>query len=231
MHKINLTLIISILFTSHPINSTEIENINPNTTFSQRKSYEETSMNTDSGTLKLCGQLKERQSLNQLGRPSYRNINLYMVSGTDDQYFHDNGYLIVSPRLINPNVEILSLSMCGLEDKNIKEIGGFRDLENLNLSTNKITDKGVENIAPLEKLRVLNLHFNNISDKALELLFNCKIPFKSLDISSNKDVTDNSVPYILKISGLEYLCITSTSISYKMYEEIQTQLPNLKIDY
>jgi Leucine-rich repeat (LRR) protein len=65
--------------------------------------------------------------------------------------------LTISPETINPDVEILSLSGCGLSDADLEGISRFKKLRKVNLDGNRIGDGCIPYITGIEGLESLSI--------------------------------------------------------------------------
>eukprot|EP01124_Arcella_intermedia_P018213 TRINITY_DN25182_c0_g1_i1.p1 TRINITY_DN25182_c0_g1~~TRINITY_DN25182_c0_g1_i1.p1 ORF type:complete len:175 (-),score=38.07 TRINITY_DN25182_c0_g1_i1:160-657(-) len=102
---------------------------------------------------------------------SSKALHLYGLRSYEDKshskYFRKRA-LIVSPDVINPQIEILTFQVCLLEDSHIQDIGQFLYLKELEIILGAITDLGVEYIAQLPLLVHLNLNSNKITDVGVQ---------------------------------------------------------------
>ena len=142
-----------------------------------------------------------------------KTLNLYNISRFGDT---------------NPYINIL---LCKLP-KSLKILNlGRNEIKN-NLELFKIISK-------LESLEILNLSHNSINKDGVEELEIIKaLNLKNLDLSGNKEITNESIPVILKHlpESLEILNLSSTGIEEDGIEKILTILkdnddtkPNLKL--
>jgi Leucine-rich repeat (LRR) protein len=169
--------------------------------------------------------------VHELGQLMDRNCKeiylhgVYVIIEKSDDFFKHSP-LVISPKTINPDVEILSLKGCGLTDDLIKQIGEFKKLKKLVLSSNFLTDAGViSSISHLESLESLTLANNDISNASIRALL--AMPnLSELDLSHNKKINEESAEVFLQSSKLKKLDVRYTGISRKAQRNIEDKYKN-----
>ncbi|MBL9029365.1 MAG: hypothetical protein JNK42_02705 [Caedimonas sp.] len=163
---------------------------------------------------------------------TYENLSLYGIRPTErdknSQYFDAYSSLIISSKVINPNVKSLRLQFCGLEDDNILRIGDLKKLRKLELPANGISDRGMEYITQLSQLEVLDLSSNKLTDKGVEIIATKLLNLKTLNLSLNKRITDAGIDFLKENKILENLSIEFTGVTYRKYEAEISKWENLK---
>lgn len=170
--------------------------------------------------LKITGP-RDARALDQLRVTKSREIYLngvYKVVEEAGEYVND-GPLTISPETINPEVEVLSLKVCGLAPDQIQGIGGFKKLRMLILDCNGRLKDGILSIVSLKTLTSLSLFSTGLTNAGLRGVLT--LPnLVELDIRQNKEVTDEVANELLEETKLKMLRTYSTGLS----ENVQQQL-------
>jgi len=173
-----------------------------------------------SKTLKLGGPC-ETQDLNQLKNKEFKEISLhgvYEVYKENDIYIN-KGPITISPETFNPEVEKLSLTVCGLGPQQVSQLAEFKKLRRLVLDCNPLTDKSIPSITALKDLISLSLFSTNITNVALKEIL--KMPnLVELDIRQNKGVTDEMAHDLLNATNLKTLKVSSTGLSRQIQRKL-----------
>jgi hypothetical protein len=172
-------------------------------------------------TLKVTGPLEAHQLLQFKDRDCreiYLNgvYEVYEEAGT----YVNNGPITISPDTFNPDVEVLSLTVCGLGPEQIKRIGEFKKLRQLILDCNgRLKEEGILSILPLT-VTSLSLLSTGLTNAALREIL--KMPnIVELDIRQNKDVTDEMADSLLHADNLKILKVAGTGLSRKVQRQIE----------
>jgi Leucine-rich repeat (LRR) protein len=163
----------------------------------------------------------------QLGQLMDRDCNeiyllgVYVGELKNDTFFKSFS-LTVSPDIINPDVEVLSLKCCGLTDEHIKRIGEFKKLRKLTLASNHLTDDGVISvISKLEKLESLSLALNKEVSNACVPALLAMPNLTELDLSHNENIGEESASAFLGKTHLKNLDVRFTGIPRQIQRKIE----------
>ena len=175
----------------------------------------------NSHPLNLRGKLGETH-LAQLKSPGFNKIYLTQAFGPNNHPAFYNGYLKITPDVINPNVQVLNLRGCGLRNKNLEEIYLFQNLEELCLSGNPVNNE-VVNILPLWKnLKILHIALTEIDDECLKMI--SQMPnLVELDISVCSKITEEGIKYLKNSTNLKKLIMKSAKVSPETYQSLQRE--------
>jgi beta-lactamase regulating signal transducer with metallopeptidase domain/protocatechuate 3,4-dioxygenase beta subunit len=132
-----------------------------------------------------------------------------------------------------PRLERLSLQGNSFSDDGLKALAGLEQLKSLWIGMNHqpITDAGVRYLSGLTSLEELDLQRAQVGDKGIAALKNLK-QLRVLYITGNtketsKPPTDACVNYLLGLTKLQHLTLTSPAITEQGVKRLAT-LPNLK---
>lgn len=165
----------------------------------------------------------------------------------------------VTPEMLAPlkdlsKLEELSLANCQIAPHSLDALQGMLSLENLDVQTSGITDSDLATISSLQNLSNLSIHKNpDLTDQGLQHLSHLK-KLQSANLARLKKVTDNgvtflrtnprlrwlnledtqitdeSVPALLQLHGIQKLYLKQTGISENRFLELKKNLTRLE-DY
>lgn len=127
------------------------------------------------------------------------------------------------------SIRHLNLSGSRLKNLHLRQIVRLKKLRLIDLGNTMVTDEGLESLAQCENLTNLRLHYDSVGDDgvahltALESLVN-------LDLEGT-DVTDAAAPSLKSLSNLKRLNLKYTALSEEVVNEIQSRLPDCRIEY
>lgn len=155
-------------------------------------------------------------------------LGVYVGELKNDTFFKSFS-LTVSPDIINPDVEILSLKCCGLTDEHIKRIGEFKQLRKLTLSSNHLTDDSVISvISKLEKLESLSLALNKEVSNACVPALLAMPNITELDLSHNEKVGDEISEALLANTQLRKLNVNGAGFTKRVRWSIEDKFKTIK---
>jgi hypothetical protein len=172
-------------------------------------------------TLELQGPINAA-GLRQLQNNDLKEIRLHLVFEIHEKNgkYEEKGPLPISPETINPDVELLSLKVCGLYDVNLERLSEFKKLKTLILDSNVLTDAATRSIAQTESIEVLSLASNKFSDKSIPLFL--EMPnLSKLCLAGNKDVTSKSYEAFMANTQLKELDVLFSGMSREEQRKIR----------
>ena len=123
----------------------------------------------------------------------------------------------------------VDLSGSSVDDGNFPELVNLRRLLTLRVDNTDIADVAASEIGKCKMLKALDLSNTKIGDAGLQQLVTLS-SLKNL-ILNDTPVTDDSIPTILSFGSLVKLECTNTAISPSGVEEIQSQAPQLDVEF
>lgn len=190
----------------------------------------------------LTGSMVEDQGLQILEGRTIQHLGLGGVKGITDDGLESLGKIKELRRLslsdtvisddgldvlarVCPGIQDLELLGLDITAEGLKALRGLYSLKKLEISQIPLNDECVRMIAthPLEELWIANAL---VSDVGVEMLSNCA-SMKTLVLSVNQYVTDDSIPHLLKLEKLEHLDLRYTAVTEQGVAEL-AKLPRLR---
>ena len=123
----------------------------------------------------------------------------------------------------------VDLSGSSVDDGSFPDLVNLRRLRTLRVDNTNIADVAASEIGKCRMLKALDLSNTKISDAGLQQLMALSL-LKNL-ILNDTSITNDSIPIILSISSLVKLECKNTVISPSGVEEIQTEAPQLDVQF
>jgi Leucine-rich repeat (LRR) protein len=171
----------------------------------------------------------EEYELVQLKDRDYKEIYLHSVyiGYEESGIFVKKTSLTISPEVVNPEVEVLSLKCCGITDTLIKGIEEFMALRKLVLFSNHITDASVisaiSQLKSLKSLSLINEEISNASVPAVLAMPN----LTELDLSHNERINDEIAETLFKHTNLKKLNVRFTGLTRQQQRRLENKYKDL----
>lgn len=127
--------------------------------------------------------------------------------------------------------QALQLGSLNVAETETSDVGiaalGTLKFSSLDVSKTSVTDKGLLQLKPFVK--TLGIGSLQLSNNQLKTITEYFVNLQSLDISNNMDITDESIPTLVKLTGLTSLNAKGTQISEAGVKLLLESLPACKV--
>jgi serine/threonine protein kinase/Leucine-rich repeat (LRR) protein len=125
----------------------------------------------------------------------------------------------------------LAVAETQVDDATIQHIRDLPIVQNLKLARTKVTDAGLSRLRGMAGLWYLHLGGLPITDRGLASLGIEEMPWLTHLILRHTEVTDASLPTILKAQRLEEIDLTETNVSAQSFATLKKVYPHAKISW
>ena len=125
------------------------------------------------------------------------------------------------------SLQNLDLRFTRVTDAGLKELADLKSLQTLDLDDTKVTDAGLKELAGLKSLQTLGLASTKVTDAGLKELAGLT-KLQTL-ILNNTKVTDAGLKELAGLKSLQTLHLTATKVTGPGVNELRKALPDLKI--
>jgi hypothetical protein len=155
----------------------------------------------------------------------------YLFTTVTEIWLHDRdaraAALLPSTLTRFPDVRVLKLSRCELNDSHLQFLEDLPKLEVLDLSQTKVTDRGLARLERLTALRKLVLSDTAIGNMGMESVGRLT-SLESLDLDHTK-VSDEGLSKLRALSHLEVLHVVNTATTESGTNALARAIPGLTI--